>query len=354
MTAYVRGDDLSNLTVEEIWEIKEDIPEELSSWNATQQFVRAVRKNITRAESSVEQAVSGAFDFAIVARVAERVGEQFGGFQNHECQQIKSALVEREEGLTGRVRLADFWNPALEGSWRFKESLPYLRQLGVLDESNPSHPRVMIANYISSSSNCMGESKFYSVCCMDECEDLLGFLEKRIAAPEANAKQIASLVSALPSSSVAAPRILSEQLLLRLEEISNGPEGNVQLHGRLFAQWMHHAFPRECPYPHVSGTTNPQTPDEWYDSTGGDSDLTDEETESLMKNATMNYTGAVEIDPLLWSPTEELLIEHPLHMQRTGFTPLNALLCAAMVAAMFAIAVAPQAKGSANLKNACV
>ena len=28
----------------------------------------------------------------------------------------------------------------------------------------------------------------------------------------------------------------------------------VPLHGRLFAQWMHYAFPRHCPFPHVSGT----------------------------------------------------------------------------------------------------
>merc|ERR1719454_2462398 len=26
---------------------------------------------------------------------------------------------------------------------------------------------------------------------------------------------------------------------------------------------MHHAFPNECPYPHVSGSTAPKRPDEW-------------------------------------------------------------------------------------------
>merc|ERR1719491_1574078 len=28
---------------------------------------------------------------------------------------------------------------------------------------------------------------------------------------------------------------------------------------------MHHAYPRECPYPHISGTTNPLAPNEWMD-----------------------------------------------------------------------------------------
>merc|ERR1719446_1887299 len=151
----------------------------------------------------------------------------------------------------------------------------------------------MSANYISSPSNCIASSSFYSVCCMDECEGLLGTLEKQIAAPEANSERIAALVAALPSSSVAAPRILPKPLLDRLEEIANGPDGTVQIHGRLFAQWMHHAFPCECPYPHVSGTTNPQTPDEWMESTGEDPDLTDEETENFIKNTSMNYNDTM-------------------------------------------------------------
>jgi len=44
----------------------------------------------------------------------------------------------------------------------------------------------------------------------------------------------------------------------------------VPLHGRLFAQWLHHAYPRECPYPHVAGTTHPQDTDDWLKNTGLD------------------------------------------------------------------------------------
>merc|ERR1719356_720318 len=216
-------------------EMKVDIVDEVLHWGENLEFARAMRKNITRTDSNAEQAASAGFDFSIVARVAERIGEQFGSFQNRECQQIKALLLAREEGQTGRVRMVNFWNPNLEGSWRFKENFAYLRQLGVLDESSPGNPRVMIANYVNSASNCIGESKFYSVCCMDECEGLLGTLEKQIAAPTASAKRIADVVSTLPSSSVAAPRTLSKALLALLEEIANGPEGTVQLHGRLFA-----------------------------------------------------------------------------------------------------------------------
>ena len=58
----------------------------------------------------------------------------------------------------------------------------------------------------------------------------------------------------LSSSTVQAPRNLSQTLLRRLDEIALGHDGTVVLHSRLFAQWMHQAFPRECPYPHVTGT----------------------------------------------------------------------------------------------------
>merc|ERR1719456_1215558 len=165
----------------------------------------------------------------------------------------------------------------MDGQWQFQESAAYLRQLGALDETDVEKPRVIIANYISSPSNCIASSSFYSVCCMDECEGLLGNLERQIGAPEATSSRIASLVSELSSSSVVAPRKLSPTLLDRLGEIAAEHGGTVPLHGRLFAQWMHHAFPRDCPYPHLSGSTNPQTPDEWLASTGEDSMATDEE-----------------------------------------------------------------------------
>merc|ERR1740138_312887 len=186
-------------------------------------------------------------DFALVARAAERVGEHFGGFQDQECRQIKASLLKMEEPGTGRVPLADFYKPAVDGHWQFQESVLYLRQLGALDESDPQRPRVIIANYVSSPSNCIASSSFYSVCCMDECEGLLGHLEREIAAPEATSVPIATVVSHLSSSSVVAPRKLSQTLMDRLIEIGVAHGGNVQLHGRLFAQWMHHAFPRECP-----------------------------------------------------------------------------------------------------------
>merc|ERR1719217_729591 len=178
MMSYILGEDLSNSTLYDALELKAEMPEVYMAWNETKEFVRSTRRSTTQSDSSVEQKASGELDFSLVARVAERVGERFGSFQDWECQQIKSSLVQMEERGTGRVPLAEFYKPAVGGHWQFQETVPYLRQLGALDESDPSKPRVIVANYVSSPSNCIASSSFYSVCCMDECEGLLGHLER--------------------------------------------------------------------------------------------------------------------------------------------------------------------------------
>merc|ERR1719217_642550 len=112
-----------------------------------------------------------------------------------------------EKPNTGRVPLEKFYADALTNtSWQFMESVPYLRQLGALDESDPDRVSVIIPNYVNGESNCVASSKFYSVCCIDECEELLGTLEKNIAASEAKPSRIFAEISALASNTVQAPR----------------------------------------------------------------------------------------------------------------------------------------------------
>merc|ERR1711957_147436 len=47
-------------------------------------------------------------------------------------------------------------------------------------------------------------------------------------------------------------RTLSAALVKRLREVAEPNGGLVPLHDRLFAWWMHFAYPQECPYPHRS------------------------------------------------------------------------------------------------------
>merc|ERR1719456_2184553 len=88
---------------------------------------------------------------------------------------------------------------------------------------------------------------------------LRGEVERDIVAPTGAASDIARIVSRISSDTVEAPRNLTSELMNKLESVANRHGGRVPLHGRLFAQWMHHAFPNECPHPHVSGTTAPKT-----------------------------------------------------------------------------------------------
>merc|ERR1719487_180529 len=93
----------------------------------------------------------------------------------------------------GRVRLADFYKLAVnDGKAQFSESVSFLRQQGALDETDPTNPRVIITNYISSPSNCVASSNFFSVCCADEGEGLFQQLERIIAAPDATPAVVVS------------------------------------------------------------------------------------------------------------------------------------------------------------------
>jgi hypothetical protein len=208
-----------------------------------------------------------------------------------------------ERGGSGLVLLSDFYANKLP----MHESRDYLRNMGALEEEGV--PRLVTANYISSPSRCTPFSSFFSVCCPDECEGLVGTIERMVAAPSASPMQLAELVSSLPSETVDAPRNLSVGLRSRLDEIATTHGGRVPLHGRLFKQWMHHAYPRECPYPHVAGTTKPVTQDEWlqmYDHLDNAMASEEEIEKHLSASVEQNDFDAT----LRWTETEELVAVH--------------------------------------------
>jgi len=269
-------------------------------------------------------------DFEETSSIVQAVGEKYGQFNDGECLKMKTELLTSESRKPGRIRLVDFYKKSIFGAWDFSEKIDYLRVLGALDESDPATPLVIVPNYVASRPQCLTSSNYYSVCCRDECEDLVGVLERNIAAPQADTVQIVKIVESMASSTIAAPRILPNHILARLEDVAASNGGRVPLHGRLFAQWMHHAFPRECPFPHVRGTTQPQTADEWMKVTGQqDSKATEEEMLSQVRNDSCKFTpvgvkcerqeGLPHQEPeknegsadLPWSQVEELLVVRP-------------------------------------------
>merc|ERR1719327_2079878 len=136
---------------------------------------------------------------------------------------------------------------------------------------------------------------------------LRGEVERGIAAPTGAAADIARIVSGISSDTVEAPRNLTSELINKLESVANRHGGRVPLHGRLFAQWMHHAFPNECPHPHVSGTTAPQTTDAFKKSGKNATFSEEERTQHIAAQAPFLRLAEGEAEDLLWSDEEELL-----------------------------------------------
>jgi len=263
------------------------------------------------------------YEFSDITDVVEEAGERFGRFQNKECLDMKKTLVTMEESIgSGRVRLSDFYGSALNaGQWQFSENVEYLRQLGALDESDSSNMRVIIPNYLNAPSNCIGSSAYYDVCCIDECEELIGHVEMELKNPMAGPAEIAKIIANLPSVSVAAGRQLSATLLQRLDELGDHHDKQIPIHGRLFAQWMHFAYPRECPFPHISGTIQPKTVQE-TSAAGQATTAQAEEMQKYVKAGRQDRNKTRErcnneMCSDMWSTEEELVDGHAHSSEKT-------------------------------------
>lgn len=322
MSTFVLGVELSELSPSLILEKGSTASEQYPAWPDTQQFLRQVQESVAPNASSLS--------FAEISDVLTEAGERYGRWQNRECHDLKQVLLKSEEHPnTGRIRLSDFYGLALHHDhWQFSESSAYLRQLGALDESDPSTLRVILANYILGPSNCLASSGYFAVCCIDECEAHLASLEQAIGSKDASAADILKLVGA--------NRTVAPSLQRRLQEISEHHGGKVPIHGRLFAQWLHHLYPHECPYPHMSGTTNPLRGDQFEAAghvVGASVDEMRQHVESASrKKPPMHEEGMCSS---MWELEEELVDTASKSSEGvTSVRPLQGLVFAAAVASL--------------------
>jgi len=307
MIMYVLGHDHTSITQELFQEHSATITEMYPTWPDTQIFANEVRQAVLSETVGKERT-----SWESTLQVLEQIGERYGRWQDKECRVLKKQLQSMEMPGSGRVPLDKFYSGGMDDeNWMFLESVPYLEQLGALDKSNPAHLSVVIPNYINSPTNCVASSKFYSVCCVDECEALVGTLEERIGSWQSTPEIITQLVSGLASDTIAAPRQLPNSLVQRLSDVAAHHNGQVPLHGRLFAQWMHHAFPRECAYPHMSGTTSPAVVNEYERRHGLEALASKEDMRRIIEQSrseTSANRGDIELP---WSAHEELFIARP-------------------------------------------
>lgn len=198
----------------------------------------------------VGETTAAQYDFALLQKILLKFGQRLGALEDTECKVMKNKITSLEDEYgSGAVRLGDFYGDKAE--YHFTEAPSFLRRNGVLDESVPEDPKVLISNYLANPSNCVTPAGYYSICCFDECESLMDQVEKSLAAPMGTAEQIAMVVSGLGSASQPANRTLSARQLGLLDDVAAHHGGMVPIHGRLFAQWMHEAYPRECSYPSI-------------------------------------------------------------------------------------------------------
>jgi hypothetical protein len=251
----------------------------------------------------------GVYHFDDATRIAQRVSEVFASWSNHECHEIKEPLVEMDIHKTGRVKLAQFYGKGQGSGWQYAEASEYLRQLGALDESSTLlGPQVIIPNYVSGMSNCITSAQYYSICCLNECDKVFQHLEASIPSSSATTAQIITAVESMPDVASIESGNVSEALRSKLQEVAAIHNGKVPLHGRLLAQWLHYVFPQDCPFPHVAGTVNPQTPMKFEESLGQDSTTaSEEEVEQFLKANSAQLGPSPDAGAAMWNLKEHIL-----------------------------------------------
>lgn len=239
--------------------------------------------------------------------IVQDVDKSFHSYFALDCVKLKERLRSLEDKQPGLVPLSTFYNQSLVNHWNFNEKLDYLRSLGAVEESNPKRSNLISANYVTSRSNCQHVSHMYNLCCRDDCESILAEVERKVGASTTYPDEILSIVSSLSPYGTSA---ISEDLRVRLRSAASA-NGKVPIHGRLFAQWMHNVFPRECPYPHQKGTVSLHTAEEWTLKMGHESSqATDEEVSQIVAADTCRVDddcGMSDVKMLPWSTHEELL-----------------------------------------------
>jgi hypothetical protein len=258
--------------------------------------------------SSRNPFVSTGVSFDQASAFMKLIQHHFGSLLNLECQTMKEDLVQMQVGSSGRVLLSAFYS---NRKLQLHESYDYMKNLGVIEESDKHSTRLVIPNYISSKSRCLPFSGFYSVCCPDECQSLLGSMERGFSAPTASPEMIIEAVSRTVSTSALTPPNVSAPLTARLRSIADLHGGQIPLHSRLFMQWLHHVYPLECPFPHVTGTVKAVSQDQWL-VINHDIDHAMISEKDRARHIEVSGDDA-HVAELPWSDIEELIAVHQLN-----------------------------------------
>merc|ERR1719189_175355 len=151
---------------------------------------------------------------------------------------------------------------------------------------------------------------------MIECEDILGHVEAAVGAPLAAVDQVLDVVRNMTEEDDEPVRI-DEALQARLLRVAQTHGGRVPLHGRLFAQWLHYVFPRECAFPHKAGDAAALTPAQFGDdSIVSAAEVSQRVADDVVQQDLAGGNATFEQEQWMsqWSEDEELLGDYSQHV----------------------------------------
>lgn len=201
---------------------------------------------------SLNSFVPRSYTHRSLIEITHEAMDEYGKWQDSDCQVMKKHLASLDPLRSGRVPLGRVYDQSFNQMYNVSESESYLREVGALDDSMPGYPQLLISNYVLSPTSCFSTSTYYQYCCLSECDSLMDSIERSIGVAEASPENMLELLGNLSTSTVEAPWEVPLELAEKMQVIAALHGGKVPIYGRLFRQWLHYAFPYDCPYPHVT------------------------------------------------------------------------------------------------------
>jgi len=130
-----------------------------------------------------------------------------------------------------------------------------------------------------------------------------------VKAPSASPEILLGIVGNLSLVHSDGEQVVSSELEARLYSIAALHAGMVPLHGRLFAQWMHFAFPLECPYPHVLQDSRSLSPASW--NSRGSYISTEEQRQQFNEERAVIADEDINTLAVHWTDDEVMPLQEP-------------------------------------------
>lgn len=208
-----------------------------SSWGRSASFIEELVEGVATKPGDM-------FDFSAVEGIARSLVMKYGKWQNSECITMKTALVNLATSSTSGVVMWDMFHSAPVGQdYQFTESLSYLIEMGIAD---PSTGAIRIPNYVLGPSNCIARQGHVKTCCLSECEAIFSEIQAAARKPYVEVDDVLQIMAHMAKDDALFE--LSKSAVTDLHRSAALVGGSLALHSAVFLEWMHKAFPNECPH----------------------------------------------------------------------------------------------------------